>query len=57
MVWMAGMLPESEGRVPSWMIQGVMLAVDDDGDKRADAFIQLPGLGEWRKEWLVSQGM
>ena len=54
MVWMAGMLPGSEGRVSSWMIQGVMLAVDDDGDQLADAFIHLPGLGEWRNEWIVS---
>ena len=56
MVWMATW-PESEGKVPSWMIQGVMLAVDDDGDQRADAFIRLPGLGQWRQEWLISRGM
>lgn len=52
MVWMADVMPGAEGQLPIWMLQGVTLAVDDDGDQRADAWIELPGLGEWRTEWL-----
>ena len=53
MVWMADVIPGWEGTIESWMIQGVTLAIDDDGDQRADGWIELPGLGEWRGEWLI----
>ena len=53
MVWMADELPGWEGRLELWMVQGVSLAIDDDGDQRADGWIELPGLGEWRREWIL----
>ena len=36
-----------------WMIQGVTLAVDDDGDRQPDGLIELPGLGEFRQDWIT----
>lgn len=53
MVWMADVLNDGEGSLETWRIQGVTLAIDDDGDQRVDAWIELPGLGEWRMDWMI----
>ena len=53
MVWMAGLHPDWEGEVHDWMIQGVTLAIDDDGDQRADGVIELPGLDVFQVDWLT----
>ena len=52
MVWMIDLFPDEEGEIHPWMIQGVTLAIDDDGDRRADAIIELPGLSEFQSGWL-----
>ena len=52
MVWMVDLFPDEEGEIHPWMIQGVTLAIDDDGDRRADAIIELPGLSEFQSGWL-----
>ena len=53
MVWMADVLNDGEGSLETWRIQGVTLAIDDDGDQRVDGWIELPGLGEWRMDWMI----
>ena len=53
MVWMADVLNDGEGSLETWRIQGVTLAIDDDGDQRVDGLIELPGLGEWRTDWMI----
>lgn len=53
MVWMAGLLPGWEGELHDWMIQGVTLQIDDDGDRRADGVIELPGLDVFQGDWLT----
>ena len=52
MVWMVDLLPDHQGEIHPWMIQGVTLAIDDDGDRRADAIIEIPGLSEFQSGWL-----
>ena len=52
MVWMVDLLPGHQGEIHPWMIQGVTLAIDDDGDRRADAIIEIPGLSEFQSGWL-----
>lgn len=52
MVWMADLMPGYQGEIHPWMIQGVTLAIDDDGDRRADAIIEIPGLSEFQSGWL-----
>ena len=52
MVWMVDLLTDHQGEIHPWMIQGVTLAIDDDGDRRADAIIEIPGLSEFQSGWL-----
>ena len=52
MVWMADLMPGYQGEIHPWMIQGVTLAIDDDGDRRADAIVEFPGLSEFQSGWL-----
>ena len=53
MAWMADVLNDGEGSLETWRIQGVTVAIDDDGDQRVDGWIELPGLGEWRMDWMI----
>lgn len=52
MVWMADLPQDHQGKIHPWMIQGVTLAIDDDGDRRADGIIEIPGLSEFQDGWL-----
>ena len=52
MVWMIDLSPDHQGTIHPWMIQGVTLAIDDDGDRRADGIIEIPGLSEFQSGWL-----
>ena len=55
MVWMADLDLNSgcQGKIHPWMIQGVTLAIDDDGDQRPDGLIELPGFVEFQQEWIT----
>ena len=55
MVWMADLdlNPGYQGKIHPWMIQGVTLAIDDDGDQRPDGLIELPGFAEFQQEWIT----
>ena len=50
--WMVDLIPGQEGNLQPWMIQGVSLAIDDDGDQRADGFVEIPGLTSVEADWL-----
>ena len=49
---MVDLIPGQEGNLQPWMIQGVSLAIDDDGDQRADGFVEIPGLTSVEADWL-----
>lgn len=34
-----------------WMIQGVLLSIDDDGDRLADGLVEIPGLTSFEADW------
>ena len=55
MVWMADLdlNPGYQGKIHPWMIQGLTLAIDDDGDQRPDGLIELPGFVEFQQEWIT----
>lgn len=55
MVWMADLdlNPGYQGRIHPWMIQGLTLAIDDDGDQQPDGLIELPGFAEFQQEWIT----
>lgn len=52
-VWMADLLPNQTRPLQPWMIQGMHLAVDRDGDRQADLMIDLPGISSLDPSWLV----
>jgi hypothetical protein len=55
MVWMADLdlNPGYQGKIHPWMIQGLTLAIDDDGDQRPDGLIELPGFVEFQQGWIT----
>ena len=52
MIWMADLRPGIKGPLHPWMVQGVSLAIDDDGDRIADGLIEIPGLASFEAGWL-----
>ena len=50
--WMVDLFPSPEVNLQPWMIQGVVLSIDDDGDRKADGFIEIPGLTSFEADWL-----
>ena len=53
-VWMADLDPQFKGPIRPWMIQGLQLQLDRDGDRQADLSIDLPGLSGLDPSWLIS---
>jgi hypothetical protein len=54
-VWMADVALNQRGPLPLWRIQGMQLALDRDGDRRADLRIDLPGVAHLDPDWLILQ--
>lgn len=52
-LWMARLAFDPERPLQDWMMQGMQLALDRDGDRKADLSIALPGLIEVQPEWLL----
>lgn len=52
MIWMADLMPVDGRKLQPWMIQGCHLSIDRDGDRRADGFIDIPGLALFESQWL-----
>jgi hypothetical protein len=51
-LWMARLAWDPEHPPEPWMMQGMQLALDRDGDRQADLSISLPGLIQIQPEWL-----
>ncbi|MFM7085603.1 MAG: hypothetical protein ACKOXO_01200 [Cyanobium sp.] len=54
LTWMADPTADLIGRLEPWQIQGVHLLIDRDGDRQADLLIDLPGIGLFEPEWLIT---
>ena len=52
MTWMVDLFPGPGANLEPWMIQGVLLSIDDDGDRQADGFIEIPGLASFKADWI-----
>ena len=52
-VWMADLTPDHQGPIQPWMIQGMQLSLDRDGDRQADLTLALPGISQLDPGWLI----
>jgi len=53
--WMARYVPDEGEVLLPWMYSGTHVSVDRNGDKIADLFIDLPGVSNFKAEWIVFQ--
>jgi len=53
--WMARYMPDNGDLLQPWMYSGTHINIDRNGDKIADLFIDLPGVSNFRAEWIVFQ--
>ena len=49
--WMVDLLPGPGVKLQPWMMQGVLLSIDDDGDRLADGLVEIPGLTSFEADW------
>jgi len=49
--WMVDLFPGPGVNLQPWMVQGVLLSIDDDGDRLADGLIEIPGLTSFEADW------